>query len=235
MPSQKYSPSRLPSRPTAGPAAPSDAHLERTRLRSLLRILRKTYPDAECALHHQTPLELLIATILSAQCTDERVNQVTPHLFRKYRSAGDFVAVSPAELEEDLRSINFFRNKARSIQGACRTILEEYSGEVPQTLEQLVQLPGVGRKTANVLLGTAFGIPSGIVVDTHVGRLSQRLGLTTEKTPEKIEQDLMRILPRKEWIGFSHTLIFHGRQVCKARTPTCASCPVASLCPSSLT
>ena len=205
---------------------------ERAHARTVLRLLRKAYPNAECALHHRNPLELLIATILSAQCTDERVNLVTATLFRKYQRAEDFLAVPPAELEHDLRSINFFRNKARSIQGACRAILEEHGGEVPQTLEDLVCLPGVGRKTANVILGTAFGIPSGVVVDTHVSRLSQRLGLTREKTPEKIEQDLIRLLPSKDWISFSHTLIHHGRQICKARKPDCPRCPVASRCPS---
>ncbi len=205
---------------------------ERAHARTVLRLLRKAYPNAECALHHRNPLELLIATILSAQCTDERVNLVTATLFRKYQRAEDFLAVPPAELEHDLRSINFFRNKARSIQGACRAILEEHGGEVPQTLEDLVCLPGVGRKTANVILGTAFGIPSGVVVDTHVSRLSQRLGLTREKTPEKIEQDLIRLLPSKDWISFSHILIHHGRQICKARKPDCPRCPVASRCPS---
>ena len=218
--------------PTRKPVPPDNLSEQRAHARSVLRLLRKAYPDAECALRHSNPLELLIATILSAQCTDERVNLVTATLFRKYRRAEDFLAAPLAELEGDLSSINFFRNKARSIQGACQAILEEHGGEVPQTLEDLVRLPGVGRKTANVILGTAFGIPSGVVVDTHVSRLSQRLGLTEEKTPEKIEQDLIRLLPSKEWIGFSHTLIHHGRQVCKARKPICSRCPVAVLCPS---
>lgn len=218
--------------PARQPVPPDNLSGQRAHARSVLRLLRKAYPDAECALHHSNPLELLIATILSAQCTDERVNLVTATLFRKYRCAEDFLAAPLAELEGDLSSINFFRNKARSIQGACRAILEEHGGVVPQTLEALVRLPGVGRKTANVILGTAFGIPSGVVVDTHVSRLSQRLGLTEEKTPEKIEQVLIRLLPSKEWIGFSHTLIHHGRQVCKARKPDCSRCPVAALCPS---
>ena len=218
--------------PTRKPDQADYLSEQRAHARSVLRILRKAYPDAECALHHSNPLELLIATILSAQCTDERVNLVTATLFRKYRQAEDFLAVPAAELEGDLRSINFFRNKSRSIQGACRAILEEHGGEVPQTLDALVRLPGVGRKTANVILGTAFGIPSGVVVDTHVSRLSQRLGLTEEKTPEKIEQDLIRLLPSKDWISFSHTLIHHGRQVCKARKPACSRCPVATRCPS---
>jgi len=196
----------------------------------IIRELRRLYPDAECALNHRNPLELLIATILSAQCTDERVNLVTATLFRKYQSATDFLDVPVVELERDIQSINFFRNKAKAIQGACRKILEQYGGEVPATLEELVDLPGVGRKTANVILGTAFGIPSGIVVDTHVSRLSQRLGLTDAKTPEKIEDELVKIVPRQDWINFSHLLILHGRQVCKARKPACEGCRVAADC-----
>lgn len=202
------------------------------RAARILRGLKRDYPRAECALNHNSPLELMVATILSAQCTDERVNLVTAGLFRKYRSAEEFAAAEPAELERDISSVNFFRNKAKSIQGACRLIIDEHGGEVPRTLDELVQLPGVGRKTANVILGTAFGIPSGVVVDTHVSRLSQRLGLTSQKTPEKIEADLIGILPRREWIGFSHRLILHGRQVCKARKPDCPSCHLADDCPS---
>lgn len=203
------------------------------RIGLIVRALKKAYPKAQCALNHGNPLELMVATILSAQCTDERVNLVTASLFRKYRTARDFLNVPLTELERDINSVNFFRNKAKSIQGACRRIIEQHGGEVPRTIEELVQLPGVGRKTANVILGTAFGIPSGVVVDTHVLRLSQRLGLTTQKTPEKIETDLMEILPRKEWINFSHALILHGRQVCKARKPECERCSLASHCPSS--
>lgn len=202
----------------------------RARASRIVRTLRRLYPNAECALNHGNPLELMIATILSAQCTDERVNLVTSALFRKYRSAEDFVGVPVEELEQDISSINFFRNKAKSIQGACRKIIDQYAGRVPESLEALIELPGVGRKTANVILGTAFGIPSGIVVDTHVSRLSQRLGLTTKKTPETIESDLIGIIPRRDWINFSHLLILHGRQVCKARKPDCAGCRAAADC-----
>lgn len=196
----------------------------------ILRTLHRLYPAAECALNHRNPLELMVATILSAQCTDERVNIVTASLFRKYRSAEDYLQVPAAELEQDIRSINFFRNKARSIQGACQKLIDDHAGEVPPSLDELVELPGVGRKTANVILGTAFGIPSGIVVDTHVSRLSQRLGLTAQKTPEKIEAELIGLIPRREWIGFSHRLILHGRQVCKARRPDCQNCRLEKEC-----
>jgi len=196
----------------------------------ILRKLHRLYPEADCALNHQNPLELMIATILSAQCTDERVNIVTASLFRKYQSASDYLEVPGHELEQDIRSINFFRNKARSIQGACQRLIDLHAGEVPTSIGELIELPGVGRKTANVILGTAFGIPSGIVVDTHVSRLSQRLGLTDQKSPEKIEAELITIVPRREWIGFSHRLILHGRQVCKARRPDCPNCLVARDC-----
>jgi endonuclease-3 len=185
-------------------------------------------------LNHSSPLELLIATILSAQCTDERVNIVTANLFRKYNGAADYAAVDPAELERDINSVTFFRNKARSIQTTARLLLEKHNGQVPKTLEELVLLAGVGRKTANVVLGTAFGIPTGVVVDTHVMRLTQRLGLTANKEPEKIERDLIELLPKKEWIDFSHRLIWHGRRVCKARNPACDACSLEPYCPSSL-
>ena len=196
------------------------------------RRLRKAYPKAQCALVHNSPLELLIATILSAQCTDERVNQVTAYLFRKYRSCKDFVNVSPQELEQDIRPTGFFRNKTKSIQGACQMLIDQFESKVPQTMEELLQLPGVARKTANVVLGVAFGIASGVVVDTHVSRLSQRLGLTKNARPDKIEADLMAILPRSEWINFSHRMIMHGRQICLARKPRCTICPLADICPS---
>jgi endonuclease III len=202
------------------------------RMKQIIRALKKEYPQATCALNHENPLELLIATILSAQCTDERVNIVTATLFRKYRSCEDYVAVPLSELEMDISSVNFFRNKAKAIQAACQILIEEHGGQVPQSIEELTKLPGVGRKTANVVLGTAFGIPTGVVVDTHVLRLSQRLALTANKLPDKIEGDLMRILPQKEWIGFSHRLIIHGRQVCKARKPLCHQCMLEKLCPS---
>jgi endonuclease-3 len=204
------------------------------RTKKIITLLKKEYPDAHCALDHSNPLELLIATILSAQCTDKRVNIVTADLFRKYRTAEAYIKVAQTELENDIRSTGFFRNKAKSIQGACRIISEKYKGSVPDTLEELLELPGVARKTANVVLGTAFGITSGIVVDTHVSRLSQRLGLSDAKQPEKIELDLMTLVPRKDWIIFSHLLIWHGRAVCHARTPLCEQCVVEKLCPSSL-
>ncbi|MFN0088471.1 MAG: endonuclease III [Blastocatellia bacterium] len=203
------------------------------RAGKIVRALKKTYPEATCALNHATPFELLIATILSAQCTDERVNIVTSTLFRKYRKPEDYAAADPAEIEQDINSVNFFRTKAKSIQGMARLVIEEHGGEVPRNLEALVKLPGVGRKTANVVLGTAFGIPTGVVVDTHVSRLSQRLKITSNTTPEKIEVDLVELLPKKEWIDFSHRLIWHGRRVCKARNPDCEHCSLESLCPSS--
>ncbi len=194
--------------------------------------LRKEYPDAECALVHDSPLELLIATILSAQCTDARVNIVTKDLFRKYRTAADFARAPLAKLEEAVKSTGFFRNKAKNIQGCCRKLVEDHGGEVPQDMDALVKLPGVGRKTANVVLGTAFGIASGVVVDTHVTRLSNRLGLTKHKSDAvKIERDLMALLPEKEWVDFSHRLIHHGRRVCTARKPNCDACTLERICP----
>ncbi|MBK9153670.1 MAG: endonuclease III [Chloracidobacterium sp.] len=202
-----------------------------TRSAEIIRRLKKTYPDAHCALQHSNAFELLIATILSAQCTDERVNIVTSTLFRKYRSPQDFLAASQTELENDIRSTGFFRNKAKNIRAACERIVEVYGGKVPDSMEDILTLGGVARKTANVVLGNAFGIASGVVVDTHVSRLSQRLGLTEAKQPEKIEADLMELVPKKHWIMFPHWMIFHGRQVCQARKPKCASCVLADLCP----
>lgn len=196
--------------------------------------MKKEYPDARCSLNHSNALELLVATILSAQCTDERVNIVTADLFRKYRSAEDYLKVSREELEQDIRSTGFYRNKAKSIQGASEIISAKYKGRVPDTMEELLALPGVARKTANVVLGNAFGIASGVVVDTHVGRLTQRLGLTKEESPEKIERDLIELVPKKDWVDFSHLLIYHGRNVCKARSPLCGECVLEDLCPSSL-
>lgn len=207
---------------------------KKKRTLKIIRLLRKEYPDAKCSLNHSNPLELLIATILSAQCTDERVNIVTADLFRKYRSPADYSNAPRAELEDDIRSTGFFRNKARSLQGACTMISEQYGGRVPSKVEELLLLPGVARKTANVVLGNAFGIASGVVVDTHVGRLSQRLGLTDNQQPEKIERDLMELVPKRDWIDFSHLLIYHGRKICKARAPLCGGCVVEPLCPSSL-
>ena len=197
----------------------------------VIKRLRKAYPDAHCALNHANAFELLIATILSAQCTDVRVNIVTADLFRKYRGPADFLKISQAELEKDIHSTGFFRNKARNIQAACKRIIEEFGGEVPQTMDELLTLGGVARKTANVVLGNAFGIAAGVVVDTHVGRLSQRLGLTANETAEKIERDLAAIVPQKHWIMLPHWLIFHGRQVCNARKPKCGDCSLADICP----
>lgn len=198
----------------------------------IIKRLKKQYPDAHCALNHTSPFELLIATILSAQCTDERVNIVTANLFRKYRGPLDLINVRQEELEKDIHSTGFFRNKAKNIQAACQRIIDEFGGEIPQTMDELLTLGGVARKTANVVLGNAFGIASGVVVDTHVGRLSQRLGLTDEKTPEKIEKDLSDVVPKKYWVMFPHWMIFHGRQICKARKPDCGNCVLADICPS---
>ena len=205
----------------------------KTRTREIIRRLKRAYPDAKCSLNHSNPFELLVATILSAQCTDERVNIVTADLFRKYKKPEDYLKVSPRELEKDIQSTGFFRNKTRSIQGTSKLLTEEYDGQVPHTMEELLELPGVARKTANVVLGNAFAIKAGVVVDTHVTRLSHRLGLTQQKTAEKIEQDLIPIVPKKDWVIFPHLLIAHGRKICKARTPLCAECPVEKLCPSS--
>ena len=207
---------------------------EKKRVLKIIRLLKKAYPDARCSLNHSNPLELLLATILSAQCTDERVNIVTADLFRKYRRPEDYVNAPRLELESDIRSTGFFRNKTKSLQGACKVIIEEYGGRVPETLDELLSLPGVARKTANVVLGNAFGIAAGVVVDTHVSRLSQRLGITRNNQPEKIERDLMEVVPRKDWIEFPHLMIYHGRKVCKARAPQCGDCVVERLCPSSL-
>jgi endonuclease-3 len=195
--------------------------------------LRQAYPDARCALAHRNALELLVATILSAQCTDVRVNLVTPGLFRRFPDAAAFAAASSAELEAMIRSTGFFRAKAKSIQGACRAIAEQHRGRVPDRLEDLTPLPGVGRKTANVVLGNAYGVP-GIVVDTHMRRLAQRLGLTRQDDPVKIEFELMPLIPRADWTWFSHAIITHGRQVCAARKPNCAGCVLRDLCPSAL-
>jgi endonuclease III len=207
----------------------SDTNSER-RVAQIIAILDSTYPDAQCALTHEDPLELLVATILSAQCTDERVNIVTRDLFRKYRRPEDYANTPQKELENDIRSTGFYRNKAKNIRGACRTILEKFAGKVPFTMNELITLPGVARKTANVVLGVAFGKAEGIVVDTHVLRVSRRLDLTSETTPEKIERDLMEIVPRDMWISFSHQMILHGRQLCKARKPLCNACPLQSIC-----
>jgi len=204
------------------------------RVQKILPILRGTYPQARCSLDHETPLQLLIATILSAQCTDERVNVVTKNLFSKYRSAADLADVSPAELERDIASTGFYRNKAKSLRGMAAALLVDHGGQVPATMDELTALPGVGRKTANVVLGNAFGKNEGIVVDTHVGRLSQRLGLTGHTDPVKIERELMQIVPREQWTIWSHLLIYHGRALCQARKPKCSECPLLPWCPTGL-
>lgn len=203
----------------------------KTRTRTIIRRLKKSYPDAHCALNHTSAFELLIATILSAQCTDARVNIVTADLFRKYRRPEDYLAVPQAELERDIHSTGFFRNKAKNIQAACSRMVSDYKGDVPRTMDELLTLGGVARKTANVVLGNAYGIASGVVVDTHVGRLSNRLGLTTNTDAVKIENDLQQLVPRKDWIIFPHLMISHGREICIARKPKCSICPLNDICP----
>jgi endonuclease-3 len=220
---------RRPSRPKRGRES---AAARRERTAELLARLEAAYPDARCALDHGGSLELLVATILSAQCTDVRVNQVTPALFRRYPTAADYAQAPLAELEEAIRPTGFFRNKARSLRGLGAALVERHGGRVPETMAELVRLPGVGRKTANVVLGNAFGRDEGIVVDTHVGRLARRLGLTREDDPEKVERDLMELVPRGKWTLWAHLLIAHGRAVCRAPRPRCGECPVADLCPS---
>ncbi len=204
----------------------------KARTRKIIAGLKKTFPDARCSLTYSKPLELLIATILSAQCTDERVNRVTPGLFRTYPTAADYAKAPLEELEEAIHSTGFFRNKAKSIQACCRALVAGHEGEVPASMEALTALAGVGRKTANVVLGNAFGLAEGVVVDTHVRRISNRLGLTGHRDPAKIEQDLVALVPRKDWTVFSHLLIRHGRATCTARSPDCEGCEIGTLCPS---
>lgn len=234
------------SRPTARPLATEAAVItstrtprrvattEKPRVRKILSLLTRQYPDPRCSLTFSNPLELLVATVLSAQCTDARVNLVTRELFASYRSAADYVSAPAGQLEEAINSTGFYRNKARSIRGLCSALISDHGGDVPRTLEELVKLPGVGRKTANLVLAEAFGIP-GVVVDTHVTRLSQRLQLTTKTDPAKIEQDLMKIIPKDQWNTFCLRLILHGRATCKARRPDCESCVLISCCPTGLT
>ena len=205
----------------------------KARTRDIIRRLKRAYPDAKCSLNHSNAFELLVATILSAQCTDERVNIVTADLFRKYKKPEDYLKVSPHELEKDIQSTGFFRNKTKSIQGSSKVLLEEFDGQVPHTMDELLELPGVARKTANVVLGNAFAIKAGVVVDTHVTRLSHRLDFTQQKTAEKIELDLIELVPKKDWVIFPHLMIAHGRKICKARNPLCDECPVEKQCPSS--
>ncbi len=215
--------------PMASPK-PKTAAERQARVKKILAGLDRAYPDVTCALHHSNAWELLVATILSAQCTDKRVNEVTPGLFRKYPTIQDFASVAPEVLAQDIRSTGFFNNKAKSVTGAARKILTEFGGKVPQEMEQLLTVPGAARKTANVVLGTGFGIASGVVVDTHVQRISNRLDLTRESDPVKIEKDLMKIIPKEKWILFSHQIIHHGRAVCIARNPRCGDCVLESLC-----
>jgi endonuclease-3 len=202
------------------------------RLKKIIAALQRAYPDAHCELNHTSPLELLIATVLSAQCTDKRVNIVTKELFKKYRAAADYANAPLAELEQAIKTAGFFRNKAKNIQACCRKLVERHGGQVPRTMEELIQLDGVGRKTANVVLGNAFDINIGVVVDTHVTRLANRLGLTKQQDAVKIEPELMALVPQKQWTLFSHWLIWHGRRRCIARRPDCENCEIKSLCPS---
>jgi len=209
---------------------PKTAAEKQARVKKILARLDEMYPNVTCALHHSDAWQLLVATILSAQCTDKRVNEVTPGLFRKYPTIQDFAAVAPEVLAQDIRSTGFFNNKAKSVVGAARRILSEFGGKVPREMDQLLTVPGAARKTANVVLGTAYGIAVGVVVDTHVQRISNRLGLTKESDPVKIEKDLMKIIPQEKWVLFSHQIIHHGRAVCVARNPKCADCGIESLC-----
>lgn len=211
--------------------APESLETKIARTKKIIAALHATYPAAHCELNFSNPLELLVATILSAQCTDKRVNIVTESLFKKYQSAADFAKADLAELEQEIKTTGFFRNKARSIKAAAKSIVEKHGGEVPYTMEELIELGGVGRKTANVVLGNAFNINLGVVVDTHVARLSFRLGLVSESDPVKIEQVLMKLVPQEQWALFSHLLIWHGRRRCFARGPDCGNCEVAKLCP----
>lgn len=223
---------KAPAGKTTAKTARKDAGLEidPKRIAELLRRLAAAYPNAECALYHRNPWELLVATILSAQCTDARVNMVTPELFRKFPTPQAFAEASLPAIEEEIRSTGFYHNKAKSISGAAKAIVSQYGGRVPETMAELLPLPGVARKTANVVLGVAFGKAEGVVVDTHVLRLSHRLGLTRAEDPKKVEEDLMRIIPKDRWIAFSHEMIHHGRQICIARKPRCIDCPLENLC-----
>ena len=211
--------------------AVASASDRKRRALQVAKLLAREYADAQCALQFSNPLELLIATILSAQCTDVRVNMVTPALFKKYPNAAAFAAANRSELETAIQSTGFFRNKAKSIQECCRKLVDEHDGKVPRTIEELTELPGVGRKTANVVLGTAYDIASGVVVDTHVTRITNRLGLTKHKDAVKIERDLIELLPPREWVNFSHRLIHHGRRICVARKPRCEECVLKTVCP----
>jgi endonuclease-3 len=226
MPTKSKSPQR------AGKAKAKTDYTSPARLRKIFAALDALFPQAECALQHENAFQLLVATILSAQCTDERVNKVTPELFRKFPAPQDFVGLPQEELEREIHTTGFFRNKAKSIIGAATKIVQEFGGKVPQTMDELLRLPGVARKTGNVVLGTAYGIPSGVVVDTHVFRIAHRLKLTREKTPEKVEQDLMKLVPQDRWVSFGHQVIWFGRKICAARNPLCPECPLVAVCDS---
>jgi endonuclease III len=228
--SRKPNPKKSPSPRSKQSVAPKAGGTDPKRVAKILEKLDEAYPAATCALKFENPFQLLIATILSAQCTDERVNMVTASLFPKYPTPQAFAYANPKELEQDIRPTGFFRNKTKSIMGASKKIVEEFGGKVPKTMDQLLTLPGVARKTANVVLGTAYGIPSGIVVDTHVQRVSKRLDLTANEDPKKIELDLMKIIPQDKWILFAHQIIWHGRRVCQARKPRCIECNLERIC-----
>ncbi len=216
----------------SGAKKPKIDYTSPARLQKIFAALDQLFPRATCALRHENPFQLLVATILSAQCTDERVNKVTPDLFQKYPTPQDFAAIRSQVLEREIRSTVFFRNKAKNIIGAAQKIVGGFGGQVPRTMEEILTLPGVARKTANVVLGTAFGIPSGVVVDTHVFRIARRLKLSNQKTPEKVEQDLIRLVPQERWITFGHQVIWFGRKICQARRPLCSECPLEPLCDS---
>ena len=215
-----------------GKAKPKTSYVSPERLQKIFSALDQLFPQAQCALRHENAFQLLAATILSAQCTDERVNKVTPGLFQKFPTPQDFAALSQPVLEEEIRSTGFFRNKAKNIIGMAKKLVTDFGGQVPRTMEEMLTLPGVARKTANVVLGTAYGIPSGVVVDTHVFRIAHRLKLSNQKTPEKVEQDLLRLVPHERWISFGHQVIWFGRKICQARKPRCADCPLESICDS---
>ena len=221
---------RTAAKPASSPAAGRSSPLAPERIAAILAALDRTYPKARCALHHENAWQLLVATILSAQCTDARVNMVTPELFRHFSTPAAMAAIEPAGLEPLIRSTGFFRNKAKSIVGAARRLVADFGGEVPRTMEELLTLPGVARKTANVVLGSWFGLAEGVVVDTHVERIARRLELSRAHNPRQIERDLMKLLPREAWIDLSHQIIHHGRALCTARAPQCASCPLETLC-----
>jgi endonuclease III len=222
----------MAQRTQAAPPSKETQSQRRKRTSQLIKQLKAAHPDARCSLNYANPLELLVATVLSAQCTDERVNRVTESLFKKYHTASDYAGAPPGELEEDIKSTGFYRSKAKALRGCCAELIAQYGGEVPANIAALVQLPGIGRKTANVILGNAYERAEGIVVDTHVRRLAGRLGLSQHSDPDKIEQDLLPLVPRKDWVITGHLLIRHGRRICSPRAPKCSVCPANDLCPS---